>query len=73
MENSTTDDVYNYIKVYIADNQIAPSYHEISKGCFIGKSSVEKHLMKLESENRIQRIPRVPRSIRLIEEDNDDE
>ena len=69
MDHSITDHVYDFICTYIEDNQIAPSYQEIASGCYIGISSVEKHLMKLEADNRIRRTPRVPRSIRLINPD----
>ncbi len=71
MDQLTTDSVYSFICTYIDDNRIAPSYQEIAEGCFIGISSVEKHLMKLEAEKRIQRTPRVPRSIRLIDPDDE--
>ena len=67
MNPPTTDDVYNYICLYIEENTISPTHREIAKACFIGKSTVEKHLTRLEAQNRIKRIFSVPRSITLIE------
>lgn len=72
MDRSLTDAVYRFICDYIEDNHIAPSYQEIAEGCFIGISSIEKHLIKLEADKRIERTPRVPRSIRLINPDDED-
>lgn len=70
MEPTTTENVLNFICKYIEENKIAPSYQEIAIACFISISSVEKHLILLEAEKRIERTPRVPRSIRLIEPDD---
>lgn len=66
----TTETVYQYICEYIDENHISPTHREIGEGCFIGKSTVEKHLILLESQHRIKRIPTLPRSITVIEGEN---
>jgi SOS-response transcriptional repressor LexA len=72
MDDSTTELVYIYICTYIEDRQMSPTYREIAKGCFISKSAVEKQLIQLEAQNRIQRIPGASRSIRPLQNDDDE-
>lgn len=66
--NETTLIVFDYIKDFIANRQIAPTIREIGEGCFLGHTSVYRHLDKLEGWGWIEREPGQARSIRIMKE-----
>ena len=63
----TMDTLYSFIHAYIQDNGYAPSLREISKGCYLGRSTVMRYLDKLEARGRIHRADGKARSITLAE------
>lgn len=63
MPNKTTEAVYSFICVYIADHGYPPSQREIACGCHLAPSTVFYHLNKLEAQGRLYREPDVPRSL----------
>lgn len=69
MEPDMTEQIYRFIKDYVHDQRISPSYKEIADACYISISTVDKHLSKLEWQGRIARLRHQPRSIRLLDED----
>jgi len=66
-----SEEVYQYIRRYIAENGFAPTIREISEGCYMSATNVIRYLDKLEAWGRISREPRTPRSIRLLEQEHD--
>jgi len=62
----TTETVYHFVHDYIQAHRIAPSIREIAEGTYIGRSTVVRHLDRLEALGRIIRTPGRARSIRLI-------
>ena len=65
MNTDTTEAVYHFIVAYIQEHGISPSQREIAEGCYLVRSSVLRHLDKLEAWGRIIRDPNKARSIRL--------
>lgn len=63
----TTEQVYDFLCQYIEEHKYAPSIRDIALGCYIGRSTVIRHLDKLEGQGRISRELEQPRSIRIIE------
>lgn len=68
MESDMTEQIYTFIKDYVQDHRISPSYREIADACFVSRTTVDKHLSKLEGQGKITRIPNHPRSIGLVNE-----
>lgn len=65
-----TDMIYTFIRSYIDDNGIAPSYQEIRDGLGISSTSVVAyHMAKLISAGKIERSNRA-RSIRILDANN---
>jgi SOS-response transcriptional repressor LexA len=67
MAKETTEAVYRFIRSYMQAHQYPPSLREISQACYIGRSTVLRHLDKLEAARRIAREPGRARGISLIE------
>ncbi len=63
----TSEDVYQFIRQYVAAHGYAPTIREISEGCFMSATNVIRYLDKLEAWGRISREPRKPRSISLLD------
>ena len=45
----TTQSVFAFISIYYAEHGYGPSQREIADACFIGRSAVQPHLIKLEA------------------------
>ena len=60
--------VLKFVKEYIKKNKIPPSLNDISEGLgFIGNTAAADHLIILEREGYLTRIPKVNRGLVLIE------
>ena len=67
-DSNNTRDVYDFIRDYLEEHQgYAPSIRNIADGLYLGRSTVVRHLDKLEAWGVIQRAPNLPRSIRLTD------
>jgi repressor LexA len=62
----TTERIYAFLCRYIADQGVAPSVREIAAACFLNRTSVGEHLLRLELLGRIERRPGKARAIRLL-------
>lgn len=69
MQNKTSLQVYEYLKIYINCHQYAPTIREIAGDCYLGLSTVISHLDKLEAWGKIRRERGQARSIVLVEEE----
>lgn len=63
--HDVTEEVFRFIQQYKDENQISPSIREIADGCYLGHTSVYRHLDKLEAWGWIEREPGQARSIRI--------
>ena len=68
MSQDTTEQVYAFIRDYMAVHGRSPSQREIARGCFIAKSSVIRYLRRLVAKGKIILIPDTQRNIRLPED-----
>lgn len=69
---SDTDKVYQFIKTYMAKNLgRPPTQREIADGCFIARSSVQRHLDILDALGLIVREPGMARGLSLPPMKND--
>jgi repressor LexA len=59
-----------YIRKYHKEHNFPPSMMEIAEACFMSRASVMRHLDLLEARGYITRIPYVPRSISLVDDDD---
>lgn len=50
---TTTDQVYAYVRQYIDHHGYAPSQREIGRGCYLAESTVRYHLKKLIAAGRL--------------------
>lgn len=64
-----TETIYDFIREFITERKISPSLREIADACYIGHSTVIRHLDKLEADGRITREPNTARSIILLDKD----
>lgn len=64
--DSTTEQVYHFLCEYHQANGYAPSLREIGAKCYIGRSTVLRHLDRLEALGFILRVEGRARSIQLI-------
>lgn len=63
------DEILQFIAAYYRDHHYPPSVRDIGEGVGLASSStVWFHLRELQREGRIQRDPRVPRSILIVTE-----
>ncbi|WP_445678237.1 LexA family protein [Psychrobacillus sp. FSL K6-1267] len=59
-------DIYNFIRVYLAENQYSPSLREIANAVGLSSpSTVHKHLNTLRSKGYISYIDSHPRTIQI--------
>lgn len=64
-------DCYDFIKAYIEENVISPTYAEIATGVGAkSKSDVSRLLIHLEEQGLISRIPHRTRSIKILPTDD---
>lgn len=62
------DEIYGFIRDYIAQHQRPPTLREIAKGCYTNTSTVLRCLDILEARGRLSREPGIARSLRLLDE-----
>ena len=62
--------VLAFIRKFIKENGISPSITEIAEGCFRSRSGIVRYLDILEARGYITRIPNLPRSIRILDDEN---
>jgi SOS-response transcriptional repressor LexA len=67
MHGSTTEIVYKFIQDYIQREGIAPSIREIAEGCYLGRSTVQRHLDRLAAWGWIIQRPGRARGIVLVD------
>lgn len=68
MTETSTKTVYDFIQDYLqAHEGYAPSIRDIAQGAYLGRSTVVRHLDRLEAWGLIRREPQRPRSIRLTD------
>ena len=65
--NVLGEEIYSFIKEYISENGMSPSFREIGKSCFISQPTVVRYLDILEAQGRILRLSGVARSLRITE------
>lgn len=63
--NNIRQQVYQYIRTYIQENNISPSIREIATACHLAPSTAAYCLQWLEGKGMILRDPNKMRSIRL--------
>jgi SOS-response transcriptional repressor LexA len=68
-----TERIYQFIRRYVQVHTYPPSLDEISQGVFLSRSSVYRHLGKLEGSGRIWREDNRARGITLLDDISDDE
>jgi repressor LexA len=57
--------LYCFIKTYVDEEGFPPSVREMAEGCYIGATTVNRHLDRLEAWGYIEREPGIPRGLRL--------
>jgi SOS-response transcriptional repressor LexA len=67
MHNSTTEVVYQFIQDYMEREGIAPSIREIAEACYMGRSTVQRHLDRLAAWGWIIQRPGRARGIVLVD------
>ena len=68
MSTDTTNTVYTFIQTYTHDHHgQAPTIREIAAGTYLGRSTVMRHLDRLEAWGLIEREPYQARSIQLTD------
>ena len=65
----TSETVYQFICDYIQLQGYAPTLREIAAACYLGRSTVIRHLDKLEAAGRITREGGQARSITITHEE----
>lgn len=66
----TSKNIFNFIKQHIAQNGFAPTIRERAAACYVGRSSVIRHLDRLEKWGWISRQEGKSRSI-IVERDSE--
>lgn len=61
-----TEQVFAFICDYVRTRKYPPSLDEIAVACYISRSTVLRHIDRLEGEGRIERDPYISRGITLI-------
>jgi DNA-binding transcriptional ArsR family regulator len=62
------DRILNYLEAYLDENGYPPTYDEIREAVGLSsRSHVNYHLTALEEQGFIERTPRVPRGLRLVD------
>jgi DNA-binding MarR family transcriptional regulator len=67
MAYESTEAVYQFLKDYIRKHNFPPTVREIGESCHLARSTVMRHLDRLEAMGRITRQPGKARSITLTE------
>ena len=67
----TTRIVFVYLRDTIAEHGIPPNIRQISDAAYIGRSTVYRHLDRLEAWGWIEREPGMARGIRLTQRGRD--
>jgi SOS-response transcriptional repressor LexA len=62
-----TQRVYRFIHGFIDERGFPPSQREIAEGCYMARSSVQRHLDVLEAKGLIEREIGMARSLSLTE------
>jgi SOS-response transcriptional repressor LexA len=67
MHRSTTEIIYEFVCDYKDQRGVAPSLREIAKACYLSRTTVQHHLMRLEAWGWIIVLPGVARGIVILE------
>jgi SOS-response transcriptional repressor LexA len=67
--STITDSVYAFIVSFKREHGYSPTLTEISKGVYLSRSGVYRHMEKLEQRGLIWRDERTARGIRVLKED----
>ncbi len=59
-------EVLAYIRRYRETEEMAPTVREIAKALDVTPMTIQRHLDALEDAGAIVRVPRCPRSIRIV-------
>lgn len=70
MADPMTEAVYTFIRDFRRQHGYPPSQREICAACYMGRSTAQRHLDRLEIQGRIARDPGRARGITLIDPDN---
>lgn len=62
--------VWLFITQYVEKRGLPPTYREIAAGCYISKTTVGTHLLRLEARGYIDRGDGAARGIILLEKPN---
>jgi repressor LexA len=65
MAYESTEAVYQFLKDFIRNHNFPPTVREIGEGCYLSRSTVTRHLDRLEAMGRIERQPGKARGITL--------
>ena len=65
LKDETTEEIYLFICQQIADG-IVPTQTEIADGCYVSRSSVRRHLVRLEAQGKI-RVGEGIRDLQLLD------
>lgn len=71
MHTSTTEAVYKFICEYWEQEGSAPSIREIAAACYLGRSTVQRHLDRLAAWGWIIQRPGRARGIVLVDRENE--
>ncbi|MAS34875.1 MAG: hypothetical protein CL610_12765 [Anaerolineaceae bacterium] len=67
--DQVTSQVYEFIRAYFREHGFSPSFRDISRGCHMSTSNVVRYLDRLEARGLISRELNKPRSIALLDEE----
>ncbi len=65
LSDPVTRAVYEYIRDRIEQDSCPPTLREIARACYIGRSTLMRHLDRLEAYGAIYREAHIARGIRL--------
>ncbi|MDX2139181.1 MAG: MarR family transcriptional regulator [Chloroflexota bacterium] len=72
MKEGNTEQVFAFIAQHIEQEGFSPTIREISAACYLGRSSVVRHLDKLEKWGWLQRHEGKARSIVITRQEKRD-
>jgi SOS-response transcriptional repressor LexA len=64
--SETTVQVWKFLAAYIDEQGYPPTLAEIAQGCHVSRTTVERHLMKLDGRGVIE-LHQGARAIKLVE------
>lgn len=70
-DNETSNNVYDFIRGFFAEHGYSPTLREIANACFMSTTTVVRYLDKLCAAGRISRELQRPRSIALLDPQQD--